>query len=118
MSEKDPFALGFEIINAPDTPGQMVAIVVPDYVPVPRLKRLDFKWFWDLKNPLFESAKNTIEMRARIKWLSEGSLRYHLFHTAVPHGGCPRREGPVRKVPPSQRPLPSAGRLKDWACGS
>jgi hypothetical protein len=87
----DPYALGFEIVNAPEKPGQMQAIVVPDYVPVPHLKRLDFKWFRDLKNPLFESAKNTVEMRTRITWLSEGSLKHHLrkFETATPHGGCP-----------------------------
>lgn len=89
MSEKDPFALGFEIINAPATPGQMVAVVVPDYVPVPRLKRLDFKWFWDLKDPMFESAKNSVEMHTRITWLSEGSLRYHISKFTSPLPPCP-----------------------------
>ena len=91
MSDKDPFALGFDIVNAPDKPGQLVVTVVPDHVPVPRLKRLDFEWFWDLKLDLFASAKNTVEMHTRITWLSEGSLRHHItkFKSAMPHGGCP-----------------------------
>lgn len=44
------------------------------------MKSKDFKWFetQGKKGELFSSAKNIEEKKHRLKWLSEGSLEYHL----------------------------------------
>lgn len=43
----------------------------------------------DKASELISNCNNTSEMEYRLTWLSEGSLKYHLLRTDVPHGGDP-----------------------------
>jgi hypothetical protein len=53
------------------------------------LKSLANTFFAD-KEVLLVGIKNVYELRHRLKWLSEGSLRYHIKREEVPHGGSAR----------------------------
>lgn len=100
---KDPYALGFEIVNKEDKPGQLVGIFIPSQPPSPTkffmpayplsaIKQEAFKWF-DVGNtlsrcPYISDAKNYPEKLKRVQWLSEGSLGYHMNKFASTKSTC------------------------------
>ncbi len=89
---KDPYALGFEIVNKKEKPDQLRGIFVPDRIPLPKtIKRKHWQWFRDREPLIYKEAKNTVERRHRLTWLSEGSLHHHIskFKSPIPPGGCP-----------------------------
>jgi len=91
---KDPYALGFEIVNKAEKPNQVQEIFVPDHIPVPKsIKTSHWGWFRD-REPLVWDAKNTVERRHRLTWLSEGSLHHQIskMRTDMPPGGCPKEK--------------------------
>ena len=54
--------------------------------------RLFFSQKEDPASQIIFNCKNTPEMMYRLRWLSEGSLKYHLMgnqYRNIPHGGDP-----------------------------
>jgi hypothetical protein len=51
--------------------------------------RIFFSQKDDAASKLISVVQNKEEMRYRLTWLSEGSLKYHLMGIDVPHGGDP-----------------------------
>jgi hypothetical protein len=52
--------------------------------------KLQEEEFFANRAPAIIAAKNKAERSKRIQWLSEGSLGYHLYQMAIPHGGDPK----------------------------
>lgn len=68
------------------------------------LKLEAYQWFLD-KEPLIPAGANRPEMETRLKWLSEGSLHYHLskFRSVAPP--CPKEVALYTKFVESDPPL-------------
>jgi hypothetical protein len=73
--------------------------LIPSY-----LKLEAYQWFLE-REPLIPQGANRPEMETRLKWLSEGSLHYHLSKFKSGEPPCPMEVALYNKFVESDPPL-------------